>query len=305
LFAAMRRALVIAGVMVAGLLALAPGLATAASSPPGREVPLEEELEFIEEKEDVIFSLPVEGFTVSVFAEDNDGDQTAALSISRDWLTSAYLVPATITDDSVKAKFGNLGELNFHFGPKKGLRKCLGVLTFTGNFAFTGESEYIHIDADEAEGAKVGGEFEPCGDFEEEEGGGIVAVDDSVHLEAVAGSFKHGSGRRVTVDEWRTRGSRRTVTITASQIEEKEGMRIGRGATLRTRAGSFRHNLKAGTATLKPPAPFGGWARLTPGRGGKGIWEGTLRVPTLSGGPITLTGSAFRAHFVEEEAFDE
>jgi hypothetical protein len=226
------------------------------------------------------------------------------LSISRDGLTSAYLVPATITDDSVRAKFGNLGELNFHFGPKKGLRKCLGVLTFTGNFTFTGENEYIHIDADEAEGAKVGGEFEPCGDIEEEEGG-LVAVDESVHLEAVAGSFKHGSGRRVTVDEWRTRGGRPTVAITASQIEEKEGMRIGRGATLRDRPGAFRRNLKAGTATLKPSAPFSGWARLTPGRGGKGIWEGTLRVPTLSGKPIELTGPAFRAHFVEEEPFDE
>jgi hypothetical protein len=305
LFAAMRRALVIAGVMLAGLLALAPALATAASRPSDKQVSLEEEEVFESiEKEEIVFSLPVEGFTVNVSAEEDDGDQVVTLSIARDGLTSTYLVPATVTDDSVTAKFGGLGELKFHFGPKKGLRKCRGVLTFTGNFTFNGEDEYIHIDADEAEGAKVGGEFEPCGDLEEE-GGGLVAIDESVQLEAIAGSFKHGSGRRVTADEWRVGGRRTIVDISASQIEEKEGMRIVRGATLSAGPGAFHHNVKAGTATLKPPALFTGWARLTPGRGGKGVWEGTLRVPTLSGEPIALTGPAFRAHFVEEGPFDE
>jgi hypothetical protein len=301
LFAAMRRALVIAGVMLAGLLAVVPALATAASPPPEKEAPLEEEEFESLEKEAIVFSLPVEGFTVDVSAEEDDGDQAVTLSIARDGLTSTYVVPATFTANSVKAKFGGLGELNFHFGPKKGLRKCLGVLTFTGSFTFTGENGYIHIDADEAEGAKVGGEFEPCGELEE---GGLFVIDESVHLEAVAGSFKRGSGRRVTVDEWRVEGGRTNVDISASQIEEKEGMRITRGATLSSGPGAFHHDLKAGTATLKPPAPFTGWARMTRRRGGKGIWEGTLRVPTLSGKPIELTGPAFRAQFVKEEPFD-
>lgn len=212
-------------------------------------------------------------------------------------------MPATITDDSVKAKFGDLGELNFGFGPKKGARKCLGELTFTGSFTFTGENEYVHVDADEAEGGKVGGEFEGC-NLEEEEGG-VIETAEEVHLEAIAGSFKRGTGRRVTVDEWRRRGGHREVEVTASQIEETEGMRIARGAILRAGPGAFRRNLMAGKATLKPPAPFTGWARLTPGRGGKGIWEGTLQVPTLSGEPIALTGPSFRAHFVKEEAFVE
>lgn len=299
----MRRALVIAGVMFAGLLALAPGLATAASPPPEKElVPREEE--FVEEREDVIFSLPVEGFTVSVFAEDSDGDQTATLSISRDGLISAYLVPATITDDSVAAKFGSLGELNFHYATKEGTRRCLGELTFTGSFTLTGENEYIHVDADEAEGGRMGGEFIRCTRSGEIAEVPLRAVLDGVHLEAIAGSIKHGTGRRVTVDEWRTERGR-TTEISAFRTEEKEGMRIARGATVRARPGSFWSNLKAGTATLKPPAPFIGWARLTPGRGGKGIWEGTLQVPTLSGKPIALTGSSFRAGLLKEEAFDE
>jgi hypothetical protein len=303
LFAAMRRALVIAGVMPAVLLALVPALATAASPRSDKEVPLVElEEELIEEHEVTVFSLSVEGFAVDVSAEEEGDEQTVTLSIARDGLASTYVVPAKITDHSVAARFGALGELNFHFGPKKGARKCPGKLAFTGSFTFTGENGYIHVDADEAEGARVGEELESCSG--EEEGGGIVAVDESVFLEAVAGPFKRGTGRRVAVEDWRG-GGRRHVTVTASRVEEAEGMRITRGATLSVGPGAFHHNLKAGTATLKPPAPFTGWARMTPGRGGKGTWEGTLKIPTLGGSPIELTGPAFRARFVNERAFDE
>jgi hypothetical protein len=299
LFAAMRRALVIAGVMLAGLLALAPALAMAAPPPPEKELPPEEE--FFEEEE-VGFTLLVEGFTVDLSA--GRGDRTATLSISRGGLTSTYQVPATITDDdSVRAKFGSFGRLNFHFVPKKGAQKCLGKLTFAGSFTFTGENGYVHIDADAAEGSRSGGGLLGCV-FEEEEPGGIVE-DDDVHFEAIAGAFKRGDGRRVGIEGWQAPSGRGTVELTASRIEEKEGVRISRGATLRTSASVFHGNPNAGTATLKPPAPFTGWARLVPGREGEGIWEGTLRVPTLSGKPIELTGPAFRAHFLKEGAFDE
>src|SRR4051812_22673514 len=66
-----------------------------------------------EEEQDVIFGFTTEGFDVSVFAEDNDGTQTAALTISREGLTAEYLVPAKLTDHSVRARFGSLGKLNF------------------------------------------------------------------------------------------------------------------------------------------------------------------------------------------------
>lgn len=294
----MRRALVIAGVMLAGLLACAPAQATAASSPHPREEALpEEEFEFIE-PEEVTFSLSVEGFTADVLVEDNGVEQTATLVISRDGLTSTYQVPAIITDDSVSAKFGGLGGLDFDYGPRKGARKCLGKLTFTGSFDFVGEGGYVHIDATEVQGAKEGGEFFPCTDFEGEEG--FLEVGEPVDLEAAAGSVERAAGRQVIAEDRRPEGRGRWIEISASQVEEKEGMRITRGAEVRARPESFRHDVKAGTATVKPPAPFTGWAHLTPGRGRKGIWEGTLRLPTLSGRPIELTGPAFRGHFAEE-----
>jgi len=287
----MRRALVIAGVMFAGLLAAAPVLATT------KEAPLPEE-EIVGLEEEVTFTLRVEGFSVNVFAEGDAGDQTATLSISRGGLTTAYRVPATITDDTLAARFGSLGEVKVHFAPSP---KCRGYPAFTGSFTFTGEDEYVRVDAGSAGGV---GAFVACSDEELEEGG-IVAAGDEVHLGAVAGAFKRGSGRRVTVDEYEEFDGRPDIYISAFRIEKAEGMRISRGATLRAGRDSFHHNVKAGTATLRPPAPFTGWGRLTPRRGGKRTWEGNLRVPTLSGNPIELTGPAFRARFVKEGAFDE
>jgi hypothetical protein len=299
LFAAMRRALVIAGVMLAGLLALVPALATAASSPSREEAPLEEP-EFFE-AEELTFTLSVEGFAVDVVVEDNGIEETATLTISRGDLTSTYEVPAMLTGDSVSARFGTLGAFDLHFEPKKGARKCLGRLIFTGSFTFTGENDYVHVDADRAEGSRLGGEFFTCGSEDEE---GFLEVDESVGLEAIAGSVKRGAGRQVTAEEWGPGGHRREVRVAASQVEETEGMRIARGALVHARRGAFRHNVYLDTATLKPPAPFTGWARLKPGRGHKGIWEGTLRLPGLDGTPIHLTGPAFRAHFVQERAVD-
>jgi hypothetical protein len=274
---------------------MAPGLATAAPPPP--------EEEFVEEKEDVTFTLPVEGFTVNVFAEDNDGDQTAFLLISRGGLLAEYVVPATITDDSLTATFGSLGDLNFHFAPKKGKRKCRGELTFSGSFTFTGENGFVHVDADQAEGSTAEGAFAGC--TPPYEGIGFRHALDGVHLKAIAGSRKHGASRRVAVNEWRRQDGSRSAEISAFLVGEGEGMREARGAIVRGGPAAFRRNLKAGTATLKPPGPFSGWARLVPGPAGKGTWEGSLTVPILGGEPIELTGPDFRARLFEEKPFDE
>jgi hypothetical protein len=299
LFAAMRRALVIAGVMLAGLLALAPGLATAASKPPR-----EPELETVEEAENVLFGLTAEGFKVNVYAEDNDGDQTAFLVIARGGLLAEYAVPATITDHSVAAKFGSLGELDFHLSPKRGTRKCSGRLTLTGTFTFTGENGYVHIDADHAEGAFqeplfTGGCGRPA------EAVKFLGRADGIGLEAMVGSRKKADGYGVDVNEWRMRDGTRKETISAYRIEEREGMKVGRGATVSAGPAAFRRDVKAGTALLRPPAPFTGWARLTPGPGGRGVWEGSLQVPTLDGEPIVLAGPDFRVRLYEEEVFDD
>jgi hypothetical protein len=240
LFAAMHRALVTAGVMLAGLLVAASALAMAAQRPAAEE-------EFLGEGEGVTFTLPVEGFTVNVLAEDNDGDPTAYLIVSRGGLLAEYVVPATVTDDSLTASFGGLGELNYRFAPKKGKRNCRGELTFSGSFTFTGENGYVHADADRVEGSTVEGAFAGC--TPPYEGIGLRRAFDGVHLAAIAGSRKHGASRRVAVNEWRRQDGSRSAEVSAFLVGEAEGMREARGAIVRAGPAAFRRNLKAGTAT--------------------------------------------------------
>jgi hypothetical protein len=134
----------------------------------------------------------------------------------------------------------------------------------------------------------------------------VVSMSTGNNLEAIAGSWEHGTARRVAVTEYQTRGGRRTVDIEAFVREERGAMVLGDGATVAAPISAFVYDLKAGTATLTPPAPFIGAATLKPGRGGKGIWEGTLEVPSLrSGEPIVLTGPDFSGRVYQEQPFDE
>ena len=290
----MRRALVLVLALTACLSTSA--LATATAAAPRHH----------QEKEDVIFGFTTEGFDVSVFAEDNDGTQTAALTLSRGGLTAEYLVPAKLTDHSVRARFGSLGRLNFRFKPKKPNGKCHVGLSFSGTFAFTGENGYVHIDTHHAKGAGLEQDYSGCGGPRGPLPKVVVLMSTGNNLEAIAGSWEHGTARRVTVTEYQTRGGRRSVDIEAFVREESGAMVLGDGATVAAPISAFVYDLKAGTATLTPPAPFTGSATLKPGRGGKGIWEGTLQVPSLrSGEPIVLTGPDFSGRVYQEQPFDE
>lgn len=295
----MRRALVLIAVFGAALLGT--GLTVAAAA--GDDVAARR----VEEQKDVIFSLRAEGFTVEVIGEDNDGKQTAAMTVSRHGmlhggLLAEYIAPATLSDHSLTAKFGTLGELNFEFVP----RKCEGGLAFEGSFTFTGENEYIHIDADRAIGSFGEQAFTACGPLGPLDFSKIRRITSDVHLEATAGPSRRGVKRRVEAFEDRSDDGRATVKISAFRSERREGMTVGRGAIVGARHEAFRFNLDAGTATLRPPGPFVGSATLRPGRDGKKIWRGSLRVADIAGGPpIELAGSAFRARLREEQLTEE
>lgn len=284
----MRRALVLVSVFGAVLLGTGPTVAAAAPQPV--------------EQEDVIFGLTAEGFRVEVFAEDNDGDQTAVLSVARDGLEAIYRVPATITDHSVVAKFGKRGRLNFHFQP----RKCKGGLIFTGKFTFTGENGFIHIDADRATGSFFEQVYTACGPRGPVDPGKVrIVTATGIRLEATAREPDHRGGRALEVTEYRTRGGHRSVDIAGFVTEKREGMSIGRGAIVSAPTSAFRRDVAAGTATVTPPAPFTGSATLTRD-GAESAWEGDLQVPLLGGGaPIVLTGPEFQTRLTQEQPFDE
>lgn len=274
---------ILAGLLVA-VLALAAGA--------GREV-----------ERELAFGLDAEGFPVRVFVTNNDGDVNATLSLNRGPQIAYYTTPATVTAKRVTARFGGLGELDYRFAPKRnGNVDCNGAeegqALFEGTFDFTGENGYVHIEAGHAEGS-----FqtypEPKNCPQKRLARRVVPYhptysDEGATLHARAGSRAKGRMREVIVFDEGQHGPHK-VALSAI-LAEREGMTVARGVQLAVGSGAFRWNLKKGTATLRPPAPFTGSATFTRhGHDGHGTWKGSLGMPILGGEPVELAGGEFRS----------
>ena len=285
----MRRALVLAGILVAGFLAAVPAFAAGA----GREV-----------ERELAFGLDVEGFTAGVFVSNNDGDVSATLILNRGPQVAYYATPAKVTAKRVTARFGRLGELDYRFEPKQnGKVDCNGAeegeAVFEGTFVFTGENGYVHIEADHAEGSfQIYPEPKNCP--QRQLARSAVQYhpfysDEGATLYARAGSRAKRRLREVIVFDQGGQG-RHKVVLFATLAEEYEGMTVARGVQLTTGSGAFHWNLEQGTATLRPPAPFTGSASFTRhGHDGHGTWKGSLGIPILGGEPVEMAGPEFRA----------
>lgn len=139
----MRRALVL--VLVCGAALLGTGPTSAAA----REGPL-----FKPE-----FRLHADGFLVQLKVE-SDGKHVV-LNLFRHGQSAYYETAAQITEDSVKAHFGSLCDLDYTFTPASTPGKgaeCAGARaktegTFRGRFDFAGENDYVKFDIGQAHGS--------------------------------------------------------------------------------------------------------------------------------------------------------
>jgi hypothetical protein len=285
----MRRILVPAGLLLAGLLVAVPTLATGA----GREV-----------EHELAFEVDAEGFGAGVFVSNNDGDVNATLIVSRGPRIAYYTAPAKVTAERVTARFGSFGELDYRFAPKpNGKVECNGSeegeAVFEGTFDFTGEHGYVHIEASKAEGSfQVSPEPKNC--VSQRLARRAVPYhpfysDSGATLQATAVAPGRRRGREISVYDEGARGSHE-VFVFATLAEKREGVSSARGVQLTAGSGAFRWNLKSGTATLRPPAPFTGWAKFTRrGHDGHGAWKGSLTMPIFGGESVKLAGGAFGA----------
>jgi len=83
-------------------------------------------------------------------------------------------------------------------------------------------------------------------------------------------------------------------------------MTIQRTTAAVLRGSRFRWDLARGTATVHPGAPFTGRATFhRHPRGGAPQLTGNLRVPTLGGPELSLTGKGFTAKLTKELPYDE
>jgi hypothetical protein len=287
LFAAMRRALVIAGVMLMGLLAAAP-----AAGAPIR---------------DAKFELREGGFLVAVKIEISE--EEIVLTLYRHGEVAVYKAGAEYTDDTVKARFGQLGELDYTFTPAKPARACgeLTEGTFEGTFTFTGENEYVKFEADRASGTYLD-EAKSCTEGRRAAAGSrAAATPKRGPAEEEASLLVHSHlplpARSMLVFETEVK-HRHRVFFSGFEQEKAEGMLIARGAQVVAPPRDFTWNLKSGTAHADPPAPFTGSATFKRRPGGPPLWQGSLCAPMLGGQPFRLAGGDLQAQLIKGSPLD-
>jgi hypothetical protein len=286
-------------VAAASLLAAALLLAPAASAAGPTEAP----------QRNLSFQLHVGNFHIQVGGEEEKGKQDVALFISRRHQFAEYIVPAEITNSTIKAKFGSLGEIDYSYAPQGSANlECTGAagskVNFTGTFTFTGEHGYVHIDADAATGTySLFPEPSTCpaapaarratasraAPFQPYVGEGAT-LGASTFAKTTNGIR---SLRALTVSRAAPH-KESTVSGLLAEDDHRTGMSIIRAATVTAPARAFEWDFAEGTATVAPSAPFSGTATFTRHADGRKSFTGSLRVPLLGiAKPVAMAGAAF------------
>ena len=258
---------------------------------------------------DVKFTLHEGGFVVTLKSEISE--EKVVLSLYRHGEVAVYETDAEITEDTVKARFGRLGELDYTFAPAERVGPCseFAVGTFEGTFAFTGENEYVKFEADRARGTFLGAPRKGCKEARHARaalrrapsGAKREGAEDEASL--LVHSRPPQPIRSMLVLESEGKHQHR-VLFSAFEEEKTEGMLIARGAQVVAPGRDFTWNLKAGTAHIDPPAPFTGSATFKRRPGASPLWQGSLRAPMLGGQPFRLAGSEFQAQLIKGSPLD-
>ncbi len=209
-----------------------------------------------------------------------------------------YSAPATLTETSIQADLGDLGEISVTFHPSgkpaTAHPKCGGKPVsfdsgyYEGRIDFHGEEGYTEVEATSVPGSIDFLLNALCG--------------------AVAGG---GSGPSMPGAELYVRNPQlgpefsvvksrpdAPARLDVAVSEYSAGVSIERFATLFMPARTFRYDPRLQTATLRPSAPFAGAARFDRRRKASHRWHGDLTVDMPGRADVPLTGSALRATLV-------
>lgn len=289
---AMRRALVLISVLAAALLGTGSTAAWAGEGP-------------ILKPE---FKLRADGFIVQLKTESDS--RHVVLTLWRHGLSAIYETAAQITEDSVTAHFGRLGDLDYTFTPATDSDPhCAGGIadpegTFRGSFDFTGENGYVQIEADHAHGRFEVFPAAACAKAQallRRKPAKSSGPAKEVTLTAVVGN-RHRGEALLAFTLPAKKGTH--LYLSGFRLEEREGMLVERGATIITRPRALKWDPQLNTARLDPPAPFKGSAEFVRRAHGKSTWLGSLRVPLLGGGTLHLAGGRFKTTFDEGSILD-
>jgi hypothetical protein len=229
----------------------------------------------------------------------------------------SYEVEGEATEAGLKAQFGKLGLIDVVFEPGntrtfKPPKGCKGEPStfsegfYVGTILFTGERDYVRLEAARAKGTMSVSRPLDC---PKDKGSGRLQrvprpslLGPLQRTEAVGASLSVISRRcRCFFGAYAIPGEkdRELTLLVGAKSETHEGMQISRGAIMETGPSAFTFNHKAGTASVDPPHPFTGTATFKR-RKGRDLWRSTLRVPLLGSDPISLRGQGFRARLARQ-----
>lgn len=253
---------------------------------------------------------------------ENSEDGTVTLELRKEGQIATYKVPGEATEGGLKARFGRLGLIDVAFTPTKMLnstepgRGCTGPPrtlregVFIGTIDFTGEREFVRI-----EGSQAIGSMSVISEWECPEAEAMDPFARVSRLSEATSRDEKGKGESATLAAVRRGFSSYFVAGVAhrhsggksiflgAKIEIREGMDIWRATEVRGPASAFDFNHAAGTAALRPPAPFSGHASFAARPRSRGLWRSTIQVPLLGANPISTGGPGFRVTLRPEYQF--
>jgi hypothetical protein len=253
---------------------------------------------------------------------ETSDDEMVTLELRRKGRQVTYEVEGEVTEAGLKVVFGRLGVIDVAFTPTNTLSStepsegCVGEPRtlregiFAGTIDFTGEQEYVRIQASQAEGS-----MSVISQWECPEGESIAPFAGSSRVLALRrrGAEHGGETASLHVSSRRCfcffdagihhRNSGGGSIFYGAKAERREGLQIVRITSVHGGVGAFVFDHTAGTATLRPPRPFSGRATFER-RPGRDLWRGTIQVPLLGADPLRPSGSGFRAALYPEYHFD-
>jgi hypothetical protein len=212
-----------------------------------------------------------------------------------------YTAPATVSETSIQASLGALGEISVTFqrsGVAAIATGCSGARvrfdsgSYEGKIEFHGEEGYTEVSATSVPGNIDFWLGSVCGVSSGGSYGNSRARGAELFVRNPA------LGPELSVSERRP-GAPAQISVGVS--EYNGGIAIRRFTRLRMPAGHFNFDRRLRKATLQPPAPFAGSASFDRGKKAGQRWSGDLTVDMPGRADVPLTGGALRADLVPYE----
>jgi len=242
------------------------------------------------------------GYSVFVFGVQARHGRPTSVGIvaTHNRSEAIYFAPATVTDTSIEADLGALGEIAVTFrtsGRARSMRSRCGDRPvsfdaghYEGAISFHGEEGYTEVEAQRGSGdvrflldllcpgigGGSGGPFMPGAELDVDPLGTGLGPDLKI--------VKNSPDARAHFE--------------AGISEKHDGIAISRHVQIFAPPGSFEYDSNVRTATVRPPAPFSGTGRFRRTARRPNRWTGDLTVDLPGNSNVRLTGGDLRARLV-------